>query len=1011
MTEEALARLLAESPTAFGHRLAMPPEWLLNLEESLGPAVDEKNGLTGLPTPSLRAEFFDFLVLIEPFIRRGRAKLRADLASLSRRFPQLSLGSVEELERLLLPGLPGRLLRMIYRTLILELNVARLQGLLSGDTPQERYQSFIQRLRQPEVARSLLEEYPVLARQAVNGIRQWSSFGLELLERLHSDLNDLQSLFSPDSELGPLVEVVTGLGDTHRDGRSVSSISFGSGLRIIYKPRPLAAEAHFQQLLEWINVRGDHPPFRTLKTLARAAYGWMEFVSAEGCGSHEELGRFFERQGGYLALLYTIEATDFHSENLIACGEHPVLTDLESLFQSQMRTTEPVTDTPLAERALYMSLLRIGMLPGRAMVSEASAGIDMSGLSGGDGQLWPHAIPSPDGTGDEIRIIHKHVPLGTSPNRPTLSGSSVNATHYADAITKGFTNIYRMLMRNRAALLADEGPLKCFEQDEIRIVLRTTYSYALLLRESYHPDVLREALERDRFFDKLWVGTVHQQGLARFFRAERADLHNGDIPLFNTQAGSRDVWTSNGERFADVLQESGMARAIRRVENLSEDDLERQRWLIQASLTTLAMGGEQATWRSYPLKKPAAPASRERLLAGARAVGDRLDALALQDGSEIGWIGLTLVRDQYWALTPAQADLYSGLPGIALFLAYLGKATNEERYTLLARRAIKELQHYLEPSRTSRLSLGGYFGWGGLLHTFVHLRVLWEDPSLDAAMDSVIEQIMEGLSKDDGLDVTSGAAGAILALLNSHRLAPSGRALEVARRCGDHLLTRAQAMPQGGLGWPASVAPTPLTGLSHGAAGIGWALLELASATGDPRYAEAGRGALAFERTCYLPEVKNWRDLRVNTGTPGDGTHSIGWCHGAAGIGMARVKCLALLDDPVLRAEIDHAVHTTLHMGFGGNHSLCHGDLGNLELALLAALELKDASLLEHTYRNAAMILDSIDEHGWLCGVPLGVENPALMTGLAGIGFGLLRLAQPEHIPSILMLEPPRSVL
>ena len=31
-------------------------------------------------------------------------------------------------------------------------------------------------------------------------------------------------------------------------------------------------------------------------------------------------------------MLYALEATDFHSENLIAAGEHPVLVDLESLF-------------------------------------------------------------------------------------------------------------------------------------------------------------------------------------------------------------------------------------------------------------------------------------------------------------------------------------------------------------------------------------------------------------------------------------------------------------------------------------------------------------------------------------------------------------------------------------------------------------------------------------------------------------------------------------------------------
>jgi len=35
------------------------------------------------------------------------------------------------------------------------------------------------------------------------------------------------------------------------------------------------------------------------------------------------------------------------------------------------------------------------------------------------------------------------------------------------------------------------------------------------------------------------------------------------------------------------------------------------------------------------------------------------------------------------------------------------------------------------------------------------------------------------------------------------------------------------------------------------------------------------------------------------------------------------------------------------------------------------------------------------------------VESPGLLTGLAGIGYGLLRLAEPTRIPSVLVLAPP----
>lgn len=95
----------------------------------------------------------------------------------------------------------------------------------------------------------------------------------------------------------------------------------------------------------------------------------------------------------------------------------------------------------------------------------------------------------------------------------------------------------------------------------------------------------------------------------------------------------------------------------------------------------------------------------------------------------------------------------------------------------------------------------------------------------------------------------------------------------------------------------------------------------------------------------------------------------------------------------------------------GLNHSLCHGDLGNLETVLTAAQVLRDAEYQEYTERLAAMILDSIETQSWLTGIPLGRETLGLMTGIARIGYELLRLAAPESVPRVLRLEEPGAFL
>src|SRR6185503_19963340 len=178
--------------------------------------------------------------------------------------------------------------------------------------------------------------------------------------------------------------------------------------------------------------------------------------------------------------------------------------------------------------------------------------------------------------------------------------------------------------------------------------------------------------------------------LAKAIRAERDDLHNGDIPIFVTRPGSRDLWSSTRERIGDFLPESAMAGVRRRVEQLSENDLERQRWFVMASLTSLSTASSPASrlWRRLG---PGGEAEPEHPLAVALAIGDRLGVLALRGAQGASWIGLTPREERYRSLMPLAADLYGGLPGVALFLASLGSIGGRDRDVALARAAVSTL--------------------------------------------------------------------------------------------------------------------------------------------------------------------------------------------------------------------------------------------------------------------------------------------------------------------------------
>jgi lantibiotic modifying enzyme len=232
-------------------------------------------------------------------------------------------------------------------------------------------------------------------------------------------------------------------------------------------------------------------------------------------------------------------------------------------------------------------------------------------------------------------------------------------------------NVYRLLLAHQDELLAEDGPLAQFANDEIRVLLRSTSTYATFLQYSFHPDYLRDVLDRERLFDRLWVEIEGRSYLSRVIPCEREDLWNGDIPLFTTRPGACDLWSSSGMCIGDFFKQPSMRAVQKRIAQLSERDLEQQLWFIRASLATLSSGQDTRVRRGYEPSTSKSSPEDTSFLKAAIDIGKRLEDLAFQSEDEVSWVGMKLLRDRIWSLQPLGIDLYDGIPGVALFLAYL----------------------------------------------------------------------------------------------------------------------------------------------------------------------------------------------------------------------------------------------------------------------------------------------------------------------------------------------------
>ncbi|HTU12261.1 MAG TPA: lanthionine synthetase LanC family protein [Allosphingosinicella sp.] len=365
-----------------------------------------------------------------------------------------------------------------------------------------------------------------------------------------------------------------------------------------------------------------------------------------------------------------------------------------------------------------------------------------------------------------------------------------------------------------------------------------------------------------------------------------------------------------------------------------------------------------------------------------------------------------------------------------MFLAELHRVTRDPVVGATAAGALEHAFSRVDDVPAG-LHAGFYTGWLGIGHVAVEAARCLASPELEARGLALIRGAIA--KAEDAVDIMSGNAGMIGPLLRHAAGAPDRADLvEAARAAGERLLAAASTGERGlswdtvgdmkkvveesglgqdaGLPWMESDHPH-LTGLSHGAGGVAVALLELAKVTGDPRFSEAARAAFAYEDSWFNQAGDFWPDLRL------DDQQAAGqsaWCHGAAGIGLARLQAYRLTGDKSYLEGVERALRVaakSLVRAFAAgspSYCLCHGAAGDAELFMLAAETLRDM--------DAAQLVSAVAWHGlttfadpkapWPSGVPGAQEAPGLMLGAAGTGHFYLRVADPAATPSILLVSP-----
>ena len=845
-----------------------------------------------------------------------------------------------------------------------------------------------------ELNNFILNEYQVLHRWISETITNHSTNFLELIKRLKSDEEKIFNTFGFKIVLNEIESIAFGVSDKHRGGKTVGIITTTSGFKLVYKPRNLSIDKNFIYLLNEITPKIG-VPIRMPKFINYENYGWVEFIANSEVTTKDEIDNYYKKLGVELALLYVLEATDFHYENIIACGENPILIDLESFFHPYF----PILGAE-ANQSIDQSVLRTGILPD---LFSANFDIDksISGISSVEGQEGildrQQIILSQN---NEIELTRQKGVMSGGINLPILNGDKISLTEeYVPFLIEGFKLMYSFVLSNKDQFI---NLLEVFKDDEVRVLFRDTVSYAHLLDEATHPSVLKNKDTLNDHLNYLTIAEEYSELIKTIVPHEKKSLENRDIPLFTSRVNSKNLWYSEDCYIENFFEKTGYETVVDKIKTLNEFDLNRQINIIQSVL--LYKVDFKKSHNTESLLN--VHSLEESCKVECSKIYDYLKRNIFSDNSYADW----LIKDydksnkNNFIFSDPIYDLYSGMPGEILFLFFYHKIFRNEESKVLANKAYSRLSEKIEKAKDDIYPLGLYTGWGSII---LLNSILGKEFKNETKFFNKIEEYLnqidfkEIISRDKNFSLFKGAAGFIVACLHYFEQTKSEKALELANFAAEMLLSNAIENEEK-ISWK-TISKESLTGLAHGSSGFTLAFAKLYNVTKNDKYKEVVFKSLNFEGSFYSKEFSNWKDRRDSF--LNKEIHSSNWAHGSGGISMTRLELIKLgFEDNQIKSDLENGIINIKTSGFSGRNTLISGDLGNLDL-LISYRDLFGDSEISINIENLLKTkLKQMHEKGWENGIgDKSNYTLGLMNGVTGIGYTLLRYLSSNQIPSLLI--------
>ena len=840
----------------------------------------------------------------------------------------------------------------------------------------------------------IVERYPMCFKLLIRAMAQYVSNLKQMSNRINNDNELIRGILDSSTNDCRVVWIDFNLSDFHNKGQSVVIITFESGQKIVYKPRSTEIDNAWRNFILAFCRLFPQCTLSTPKVINCGSYGYVSYIENTPA---TDIQQYYFNAGALLCLCSLFGATDLHFENVLACGNSPVIIDLETIISPR-----PVNRFALIEAdklsSKTINVSRTLLLP-RWVGSSTIGSCEIGGFTS---------------TNDWGKNYH------------VLNGVRTSADQYSEVFIDGFKQVYGFIIANKSHIEAIISNCH-FETCNFRYVFRRTALYSKLLLHFLHAAFLKSSRTYEAVLSRIGAGIVvsfdHESAslLWPIEISEENAIYDLDIPYFFCKGSSTGIFDYQRELIPAFL-ESEPIRIL--YDNLSEMTHERMNYEANFVQMSLVLS------RCQPRDE-----KTSNLMSYHDIIRSRVVPNDAQIRNEISNLHLTLsdycidgLRFSYYApvrdlkttkynLNLLENTFYSGIWGVLMFHAAYAKWKNDAP---LSHNVIQKTQKLLHnicagDDDSNFLRIGMADGIAGVLRSAICLSQILEQPMfLDEACQIAKKVGKDYLLRTDKADLFGGLAGYLYSTTQLFCLTNDSSLIPYIESCANLITMRLVNTTSNLKAWRSKMEYAPLTGLAHGQSGYILALALAYTVIDKPDILLAIQHALDYEEHNYVERANNWYDYRrflvqrrnQDISDKYQERFMYGLCSGTPGIGLTRVALGTYIPELNSPEVIKRATDFCTTSRLVGCDNYCCGNAGWIDCLIEIGLSTKNDVLFDKAKEIATSIMPINSGHRYILSNLKGIYDVSMFTGISGIGYEFIRTQIPNDIPSPLIFIP-----